>query len=705
MEQILNLEQLSLHGKEIIMEQDENAITDKLSNETPIESLLVAPNVNDADAADHNPRVKSLDKQIVELVNAKHISPYLSLVGTTVIKPYQIGVYDHNGVVEIVGEGRWICMNPRARCVGVYSLNEAQIHYNTFTFVRINKGQYGLALDSGRPIVLSEGIHVRNNLLFQVLSIVDVNKEYINHRTIHIIRVPKGQYAKIIENNIPKILKSGLYVVNSNYFVYGGLIDMGAPYICHQTIHVLRVTKDQIRPLTVNNKPYLLKEGSYIFNTQLITVFDPAKVTDSLIKHSTITRFRINNGEIGLAWCDNKPVMIQEPGVYEIDSPNFIFVKTVLTTEKYIQLGSAKRIVVYDGEVGVSYNDGKLDVLQPNTYLFDTTSRIFTNFLSTQQMTQSLSDDKSTNSTIQCDTKDFVEVGIHASVFYRITDAARAITVVGNEDKIKELIRETSIATLQGIIRSSSLSDVAQSKTVHIQGEIQSASSNSAQCPAFFDKVHDDFMARLHESFIQRYGIEIANIRIENFKIINVELAKNIQSQALNTAKTQNELANLEGQQKVQTASQQRDADVMRIRASAEADKLTTETKAKNNAVLTDAQARADSLKIIAKAETEAQLIRADAEAKSRIMIAESEAKAIELKAAAELKRAQALQSTQIGQQLALLQEQMPTIGDALKSVQKVIYMPADGDMSGLLKLFTLPGMAQPGMILNDHKK
>jgi hypothetical protein len=60
----------------------------------------------------------------------------------------------------------------------------------------------------------------------------------------------------------------------------------------------------------VNNKPYLLKEGSYIFNTQLITVFDAVKVTDTLIKHSTITRFRINNGEIGLAWCDNKPCLI-----------------------------------------------------------------------------------------------------------------------------------------------------------------------------------------------------------------------------------------------------------------------------------------------------------------------------------------------------------------------------------------------------------
>lgn len=213
-------------------------------------------------------------------------------------------------MVEIVGEGRWICPNPRASLVRTASLNEAKIQYNTFTFARINKGQYGLAMDSGRPLILAEGMHVRNNGLFQLISIVDVNKEYINHNTIHIIRVPSGQYAKITENNIPKILKSGFYVVDSNYFSYGGIVDMSAPYICHQTIHIVRVTKDEIRPLTINNKPYLLKEGSYIFNTQFIVVYDAKKVTDNLIKHSTITRFRINNGEIGLAWCDNKPILI-----------------------------------------------------------------------------------------------------------------------------------------------------------------------------------------------------------------------------------------------------------------------------------------------------------------------------------------------------------------------------------------------------------
>jgi regulator of protease activity HflC (stomatin/prohibitin superfamily) len=51
-------------------------------------------------------------------------------------------------------------------------------------------------------------------------------------------------------------------------------------------------------------------------------------------------------------------------------------------------------------------------------------------------LTQPLSDDKGGNNVIQCDTKDFVEVGIRASVFYRIADAARAITMVGNEAKI-----------------------------------------------------------------------------------------------------------------------------------------------------------------------------------------------------------------------------------------------------------------------------
>lgn len=48
--------------------------------------------------------------------------------------------------------------------------------------------------------------------------------------------------------------------------------------------------------------------------------------------------------------------------------------------------------------------------------------------------------------------------------------------------------------------------------------------------------VHDEFIARLHDNFKKTYGLEIANIRVESFKIMNSELADNISKQAIITA-------------------------------------------------------------------------------------------------------------------------------------------------------------------------
>merc|ERR1719379_1713626 len=92
--------------------------------------------------------------------------------------------------------------------------------------------------------------------------------------------------------------------------------------------------------------------------------------------------------------------------------------------------------------------------------------------------------------------------------------------------------------------------------------------------PLFFDKAHDEFLSKLHDDFLSRYGLDIANIRIESFKIMDDELAESISKQALVTAQTENQLANLQGQTEIATAEQRRQAEVQNIAAEAEAQSL-----------------------------------------------------------------------------------------------------------------------------------
>jgi len=295
---------------------------------------------------------------------------------------------------------------------------------------------------------------------------------------------------------------------------------------------------------------------------------------------------------------------------------------------------------------------------------------------------------KGLENLLTCETKDFVEIGIKADVFYRIADAEKVLLVVGI-DNVITLVKETSIATLNSIIRSTTLSEVAQNKEVAARSEkahaLQMASQqpNAPTAPLFFDKVHDEFISKLHDSFMERYGIEITNVRIESFKIMNAELSNNISKQALVTTQTETQLTNLTSQTEIATAQQRRDADVARIKAEGDAVKLKTEVDARNNATMETAKAEAESTLIAAKAQATAVELKAKAEAQAILAIGDAEAR-----------RADMLQKTPLAGQISLFQLYSEMVKASMSGVEKVVYLPPDG-ASNPLAFMSMMGAMQ----------
>lgn len=249
-----------------------------------------------------------------------------------------------------------------------------------------------------------------------------------------------------------------------------------------------------------------------------------------------------------------------------------------------------------------------------------------------------------------------------------------------------------SFLSAQGILRSSALNQVAQSKVQNVADE---------KGPhIFFDKVHDEFIKKLHDTYKEHYGIEIPNIRIEDFKIMNAELAKNISSQALTTAATETQLANLTGQREVATTQQQKEADVMRIRVEAENAKLKAETEAKTATILKEAEAKSKSIEMLSVAQANADAFKIRAEA--ILKMGEAEAKAIEMKSEAEKKRAENINSTEIGKELALWAFKAEMVTKSLSGVQKIVYLPSNQAFGNPLQLFGLapglPGLPAPSL-------
>jgi len=267
------------------------------------------------------------------------------------------------------------------------------------------------------------------------------------------------------------------------------------------------------------------------------------------------------------------------------------------------------------------------------------------------------------------------------------------------------LVLETAIATLTNIIRTTSLNEIAQSRAPSAasqpkQEDVQAAQAlGNSSAPLFFEKAHDEFLSKLHDDFLARYGIEITNIRIESFRIMNEELLASIATQALTTAKTESQLANLAGQTEIATREQERQATVRKISAEAEACSLQTKASAENSALVSSAEASAKAQQVAtetsAKADATATVERAKAEAEAIRIKAQAEAEAIELKAAAEAKRARMLAETPLGAQLALLSTYSEMAAKSNEGVEKVVYCDLQTSNIGVLGLPTLANLGR----------
>jgi regulator of protease activity HflC (stomatin/prohibitin superfamily) len=525
----------------------------------------------------------------------------------------------------------------------------------------------------------------------------------------------------------PKLLPQGLHAIDNPVFKYEKTVDSKDPYIHHGSIHILQVPKGFVGLVKESNFPRLLGEGVHVYDSQTFQYDGVKSELSPSIVHGTISRFRVCKGEVGLCWRAAEPLLVEKPGTYMVNSSTFKFVEVKDVTTKDIRLGSKKIITVYSGEVGISYAAGRLEILPPGRHVIEMADHLFDDFLSTQQQALrlvTLREGKTggrEQDLLLCDTKDMVQIGLRADVFFKISDPEKAITTVGRQG-IEELVMETSVATLTNIMRSTSLHDIATSALPTAISEV-AASEDVMQAQAlgqpcaqlFFDKAHDQFLSKLHDDFQSRYGLEITNIRIEQFKIMDAGLANSISQQALNTAQTENKLANLEGQLQIATQEQEREKRVVQIRSETEAnqkkiqaDSQITSAEAEGRAQAVRAEAEANEVRIRAEAEASAMKIRAqatiaEAEAaaastKIRAEASISEAKAMaestRLKASAEAERASLLASTPLGEKLALLDVYSGAVKASNDGVEKVVYVdPSTTSASNPFALLTLQSL------------
>jgi len=447
----------------------------------------------------------------------------------------------------------------------------------------------------------------------------------------------------------------------------------------HQTLAVLcccwsicrchLVKEGQIALTQYGDEPQILGPGRHTLLSPLNEFMGVRDFRDTVIKHGPLHIIRVSMGQLGYAMNmeTGKPLLLSR-GEHIINSLHFVWKGFVNFGDQITKMDQLQVVRIETGNIGYAFRMGNLVILKPGLHLIEPPDR-FGDIISTQMQVLDLP-------LGIHETSDYVALAIRAAVFFRITEPHKTLVRIKN---VKQQISETAVATLAGIMRASSLSDLgsraqAPSKSFYRQRDDdekremdggyapRKKSSHRAEEEAqrpFFQHVHDEFMSQLHDHVLDEWGIEIQNIRIESLKINDPELQRSISNNAIEVSKQHNQYIMLQKKQ-----------EIMVVEAETAAAKLEITTNAKTSSIRCKAQAEADAVIIAAKAEKDS----------------------VELRGEGESEFARLLQSTKLGNQLALMKVQQ----ESLQGLSKVMYLPQEmkGALDPRSNFFALKTMA-----------
>lgn len=129
----------------------------------------------------------------------------------------------------------------------------------------------------------------------------------------YVLNVPVNKYAKAWSGNIPLLFGSGPHVIHDPNFKLdetSSLVNQVDNYIQHGSIHILRVPAGSLAKIWIGATPYLLesKDEAYVFNSSLFKLDMPNNntlfynATAELITHGSIKRVMPHTGRVAVTY-------------------------------------------------------------------------------------------------------------------------------------------------------------------------------------------------------------------------------------------------------------------------------------------------------------------------------------------------------------------------------------------------------------------
>lgn len=172
-------------------------------------------------SSETNPLVKALLRTVCCVTG---IGCCYLLSKQVLIKEGQYGIAMNNGKPEILAPGRHLLSSPFNSMVRIVNSSDDVILVSPISIIRIPQGFIGLAFNNALPEVLLPGLHVRKSAGFKFVSTNSLQNELIMSGPIKFLTVRSGNVRVCYNRGKVVIFKEGRYAINSGTFVIGGTI-------------------------------------------------------------------------------------------------------------------------------------------------------------------------------------------------------------------------------------------------------------------------------------------------------------------------------------------------------------------------------------------------------------------------------------------------------------------------------------------------
>lgn len=282
-----------------------------------------------------------------------------------------------------------------------------------------------------------------------------LTQDVISHGALKIIRVPPGHLGLGTLNGRPVVLGTGRHLVNDPLFVFTRTAPMSDSHIHIGVVHIITVPQGRVGLCTVNATAHFLEPGRHNICNERFAFVGFRDSTDEHINVGSKHRIVVPAGRVGLAWNEGEPLLLDPGRTFNIDSATFRYTGSKSVVEPVIVHGRLKIVTVKQGSAGISYDDGRLVVLevrprcargsvgvarsfvsvraiwfarpycparsQPGRHTLTKPSHYLAGFLSLSEVVLPVTE-------LTSMTSDNVGIQLDAAISLRVVDAAKAVT-------------------------------------------------------------------------------------------------------------------------------------------------------------------------------------------------------------------------------------------------------------------------------------